>query len=683
MTQYRLARPRDVRQHAHRIVAPTRGRPSTVAGQYLRNQRGALDMTQAPMMVEPLDQLGGREYQGIVLVGPQRSSKTFGLILGGITYISLADPGDVLVTTITQDKAREFSHSELEPAIRHSPELQSVLSPRAQDDSTFDKWFRSGMVIKIGWPAISQLSSSTYRYVFLTDYDRPLNRDNVDGEGPLWDVAFRRVTTFMSRGKCLAESSPGEDYVDPTWSPSSPHEAPPARGILSLYNNGTRARWYWPCAACNAYFEAKPGFEIFAMPEFDALKETVLTADIEALVEEYARVVCPHCGFIHDQHFKADMNAAGMWIHEGQSVEKGERVGEPRRTNIWSGWLGGCAASFQRWDSIVRNYLQGVLTYVRTSDESSMRLSTTSDSAAPYLPQAVRKHRAPGELVKRAESWPREAVPKGVRFLTAAADVQSSRFVVQVHGWGPGFQQWLIDRYDISGSKRMESFDRHASVSPGAYLEDWSLLLDAVAKTYPVVDLDDFRMPIHFMLVDSGGAEGVTDNAYKFWRNIVMPRGMRYRIQLVKGDGRPSAPRITQTYPDTRARNDRRADARGDVPVWLVNTNIMKDAVAGDLAREVVGSGYLHLPKWLAEDRPETFRELVAEVRTPKGWLNPSGKPNEALDLAVYNRAAAVALGTERMDWDNPPEWAMDPARRVSQETKPIDVANLAAQLNG
>ena len=32
------------------------------------------------------------------------------------------------------------------------------------------------------------------------------------------------------------------------WIPESLHEAPPTRGILSLYNGGDRRRWYWRCA---------------------------------------------------------------------------------------------------------------------------------------------------------------------------------------------------------------------------------------------------------------------------------------------------------------------------------------------------------------------------------------------------------------------------------------------------
>ncbi|MCG6870262.1 MAG: hypothetical protein LJE91_16475, partial [Gammaproteobacteria bacterium] len=47
------------------------------------------------------------------------------------------------------------------------------------------------------------------------------------------------------------------------------------------------------------------------------------------------------------------------------------------------------------------------------------------------------------------------------------------------------------------------------------------------------------------------------------------------------------------------------------------------------------------------------------EVRTPKGWAMMGRKGgNEALDLLCYDRAAAIVLNAERINWDAPPLWA-------------------------
>jgi phage terminase large subunit GpA-like protein len=631
-------------------------RPSEACGNVLRNDRGAWSAELTPMMVEPLDLLGSRLYRGIVFVGPARTGKTFTLILGGIAYIVTCAPGDTLITQMSQDTARDFSRTEVDRVIRHSPDLAAALSPRARDDNTYDKFWRSGMVLKLGWPAVTQVSSKTLQYAFLTDYDRPENRDDVDGEGPLWDLVFKRIETYMSRGKCLAESSPDAEMTQARWKRSSPHEAPPARGITELFNRGTRARWYWPCLHCGTRFEAEPGLGNFSVPEFEILEKSVLTSDLASLAEEYARVTCKTCGGQLEQAQRREMNARASWLHEGESFgADGTIVGTRRRTDIASYWLGGAAAAYQQWASIVFKYLQAVRTYVTTGDESSLKFTTNTDQGAVYLPRVIAKRKGAEHLQARAESWPQGLVPKDVRFLTAAVDVQAGRFVVQVHGWGVALEAWLVDRFTISASRRPEGA-RFAALDPASFLEDWSVLVEEVIeRRYPVVGLKDMRLPIQLTLVDSGGRAGVTGNAYEFWRKI-RNKSMGGRLMLVKGSGHESTPRCSMTYPDARDRTDRETGGRGDVPLWLINTNVMKDIVAGSLGRDAPGPGFLHLPDWLPAD---VFEEFVSETRGDKGrWTRAQGIRNEAFDLAVYNRAAVIALKAEQIDWRAPPTWA-------------------------
>jgi phage terminase large subunit GpA-like protein len=667
-----LANARDVRQQTAEILLPPRRlRPSVAAAQALRTEKGAWDPALTPMLLEPLDALGGREYTGIVFVGPARTGKTMSLILGGITYIVTCAPGDTLIVGMSQDTVRDFSRTDLDRAIRYSPELASRLSPRAKDDNTYDKFFRSGIVLKLGWPAVSQLSSKTLQYVFLTDYDRPENRDDVDGEGPMWDLAAKRIETYMSRGKCLAESSPGEDYVDAKWKPTTPHEAPPALGILSLYNRGTRARWYWPCKECGEFSQAEPGLGCFALPEFDELVEVVQRTDPLTLAEQYAHVVCRKCGALHDMQDRPQMNARGVWVHDGQRIEGGKAVGERRRSNIASYWLGGVAAAYQRWDSIVLKYLQGVSTYARTGDEMPLKATTNTDQGAPYIPRAALKRRGSDELLARREDWPKGTVPAGVRFLTAAVDVQGGRFVVSVFGWGEGLESWLVDRYSISASLRPEleyeqdgtKHVRFAALDPASYVEDWRLLrapFGPVGKPYPVEGLPGLTLAPLLTLCDSGGREGVTLNAYAYWRKL-RDEGLGKKFMLVKGVGNLNAPRAVISWPDSRGRKDRNAGAVGDVPVWLINANLLKDAVSGDLKREQPGPGYHHLPQWVDA---AYFDEMAAEERTARGWVCRPGERNEAFDLHVYARVACIAIGAEKINWRDPPEWAKAPELR-------------------
>jgi len=498
----------------------------------------------------------------------------------------------------------------------------------------------------------------------------------------MWDLAYKRIQTYMSRGKCLAESSPGEDVLDPQWRPATPHEAPPALGLLALYNSGSRARWYWPCQHCGQFFEARPGVEAFALPPFEELEKLVTQRDLMALADQFARVPCTHCGAEHTMDQKPVLNAAGRWVHEGETIQPdGTITGERRRTNIASYWQGGVSATYQRWDSMLLGYLQAVLTYVRTGDEQPMKTRLNVDFSAPHTPRALAKRRTAEAFVERLEDWPAGVVPEGVRFLTAAVDVQAHRFVVEVWGWGVGLERWLVSRFDITASRRPEG-DRFAAIDPASYVEDWEVLIDEVVlREYALDGSPETRLAPVITLCDSGGKEGVTTNAYQFWRSL-RGRELGGRLRLVKGDGRINTPRVQETWPDSRARRDRVAGGRGDVPVFLLNTNVLKDAVAGDLARTEPGPGYVHLPKWLDNSY---FDELTAENRGKKGWDRiKAGAANEAFDLNVYNRAAVIILGAEQIDWSQPPEWAAEPQRSVAAPARPQEtLADIASMLNG
>lgn len=670
-----LAKAHDVTTSVAEIIrSPRRRLPSEAAAEFLQTDRGRWDASLTPMMVEPLDLLGSREFQGIIFVGPARTGKSMALILGGITYIVTSSPGDTLITHMSQDTARDFSRMDLDRAIRHSPELAERLSPRGRDDNTFDKFFKSGIALKIGWPSVTQLSHKTLKYVFVTDYDRPRNRDNVDGEGPLWDLAAKRTETYMSRGKCLAESSPGEDCVDFNWHARTPHEAPPARGILSLYNRGTRARWYWPCQHCGHYAQVEPGLGNFPVPKFEELEKMVLTTDLMSLAAELAHVVCRQCGGLHNMDQRPAMNSAGHWIHDGQRIDKLGRIyGRNKKINtqIASYWLGTAAAPYQRWDSVLLKYLQAVQAYVRTGTEDELRATTNTDQGSPYMPRVVINRRSSEELITRAQSeeWPAGAVPTGVRFLIAAVDVQAHKFVVQVFGFGEGLECWLISRFDISSSRRPEgnAGNRFAAIDPAAYVEDWAVLIDEVInKSYPVDGLDGEIKPV-ITLCDSGGKAGVTERAYEFWRAL-RAQNLGQQFRLIKGDGRINAPRVRKTWPDATGRRARAAAARGDVPVWLVNTNVIKDAVAGDLARAEPGPGYVHIPNWIDK---VVFDELTTEKRTEKGWQKNKGVRNEAFDLHVYARAGCIIINAENIVWKRPPRWAKPLDEQIAFKAKP------------
>ncbi|EFG8169571.1 TPA: phage terminase large subunit family protein [Escherichia coli] len=634
------------------LRAPRRMRVADAVAQYMRVPMGAgnsvpWDPLVAPYVLEPMNCLASREYDAVIFVGPARTGKTIGLIDGWVIYNVICDPADMLIIQMTEEKAREHSKKRLARTFRVSPEVVSRLSPNKNDNNVYDRTFLAGNYLKIGWPSVNIMSSSDYKCVALTDYDR--FPEDIDGEGDAFSLASKRTTTFMSSGMTLVESSPGRDVKDVKWRRTSPHEAPPTTGILSLYNRGDRRRWYWPCPHCGEYFQpcgdVVAGFRDIADP---------------VLASEAAYIQCPSCSGRIMPEQKRELNGRGVWLRDGESINAdGSRYGDPRRSRIASFWMEGPAAAYQTLSQLVYKLLTAEQEYEITGSEETLKTVINTDWGLPYLPRVSMEQRKSELLEQRAEPVPSRSVPDGVNFLVATVDVQAGRhrrFVVQVTGYGSRGERWIIDRYNITQSLRGDSDGESQRIDPASYPEDWDVLLtDVFHKSWPLASDPSQQMRLMAMAVDSGGEDGVTDNAYKFWRRCRRD-GLGKRIYLFKGDSIRRAKLITRTFPDNTGRTGRRAQAAGDVPLWLLQTDALKDRVNNALWRDSPGPGYVHFPDWLGS---WFYDELTYEERSSDGkWSKPGRGANEAFDLMVYAEALVILHGYEKIRWPDAPEWA-------------------------
>lgn len=619
-----------------------------------------------PYMVEPMNTLSSRQHSSTCFVGPAQCGKTVSLGEGWMAHAIANDPGDMLIVQMTESKAREYSRQRIDRALDHSPKLSVFKS--SLTDNLHDKMFKHGMWLRIGWPTITNLSSTSYRYVFLTDYDRM--PEDVDGEGDAFSLALKRTTTFLSRGMCAVESSPGFPVVDPNWQPSTHHEAPPCGGVLGIYNTSDRRRWYWKCLDCKNWFEAKPGLSLFRLPSEEQLLEEIREINIGAMAKEYARVICPHCETKIPFSYRYSMNQAGRWLPDGCRLRSDDTVeGDAMQSTTAGFWLGGVAAAYQSWESLLSKYLQALRHYALTSDESHLQTTVNTDQGMPYiswhLRQAALAASDPGS--RREQDMQRYVVPIAARFLIATVDIQGgvgARFVVQVHAIGPNREKWLIDRYAITESNR-EGLGGKAPVDPAGYAEDWDLITEKVVRCTYRTEIENIEMRVRLTVVDTGGEDGVTERAYAWYRRLVAANvGMR--VMLVKGQ---SSKKFEAATPNIRmskvgARNPKE---EGDIPLYILNTDRLKDIVSTDLKRSTPGAGYLHIPAWL----PQSFLdELNSEVRNPDGTWTQVRKRNEAFDLLAYCEAGFLCLGADKINWQNPPAWAKTIESNVDSMTR-------------
>jgi len=602
-----------------------------------------------PYMVEPMNTFVSRRYSGMVFVGGAQVGKTDSLIINTLLYSIKVDPMDMMLVCPTMLDARDFGIRRIDRLHRHSEEIGQMLLPTADADNRFDKQYTTGMLFTLSWPTPSQLAGKPIGRIVLTDRDRM--PDDVDGDGEPFDLASKRTTTFGSYAMTVAESSPSREVLNLKWIPQSPHEAPPCKGILSLYNRGDRRRWYWPCTHCGEYFEGM-------------FKHLIWDNDVVGTNQDKAattRMACPHCGVLIHPDERNEMQFWGTWIKDGQGITADGRIFGPEpRTSIASFWLRGVAAAFTTWKTLVENYLNANDEFARTGSEEALKKFYNNDLGEPYYPKSAHDTRLPEVLKSRAEKLGERKVPMGVRFLIATIDVQKNSFVVEVKGIQPGlkFDMVLVDRFEIRKSKRTDMDGEHLWVKPNTYVEDWDEITEHVIdKEYELDDGSGRMMAIRFVGCDSGGRAGVTSMAYAYYRNL-REQNKHRRFILLKGDTLPNHPRARIVYPDS-AKKDMKAGARGDIPLLMLNVNQLKDDLDGRLDCMEPGKGMYRFPEWLSDS---WFSELCTEIRTDKGWQNPSNGRNEAWDLAAYCIGLCVSelLRIEHLNWNDPPGWAAE-----------------------
>ena len=614
----------------------------------IRNSQGyniPWENAQVPYLEEPMRILTSRHFNACIFMAPAQTGKTE-MILNLAAHIAKCMPMDMMIIEATAKKGRDFTLLRVDRMLANSPELKKLINLGTNKDNVGDKIFKAGNMLKITHPSINELSGRPIPIVAITDYDRM--DDDVGGEGTVFDQAQKRTTTFGSRAMTLCESSPGRVWLHQAWKPSTPHEAPYATGIASLYNRGDRRKLYTQCFSCNEYFCFD--FQYLEWESSDVVSESA----------ESVTLRCPHCARKHEPKLKNQLKAASLWLKDHQTIDANGKIkGDGPGGTIASFWMQGPAANFQTWENLVEKFLLAKREYDATGEEKALKSTAGLDQGVPYKQRLAKGQRSADQLQARATKTTRGIVLKGIRFLFATVDVQKNKFVVQVHGIGIDLQSWIVDRYDITESNRYDHENKRCLIDPAAYAEDWDTLIPALQRRYLLDDNTGRSMGILRMACDSGGKAGVTDNAYSFYRRNKKKLGDR--LLFVKGNSSKQADRVRLSYPDTAHRKktaEKKASAaKGDIPVLLINSNQVKDAINTDLARPEPGPGYVNLPDWL----PDTFfAELSAETKTTRGWVNAKSVPNEAFDLLYYCKGLLFHYKVDKINWSRPPNWAED-----------------------
>lgn len=609
-----------------------------------------------PYLVGPMRALTDPRYPIVVNVAPAQSAKSeCGLNYCG--YSIEVDPADFQIILPEKQLAEDFSERRLDRLVDASPHYAARLVNRKMYLSRFDR-----CLVNLSWPTSSNASSKPVPRNWLDEVDSM--PDDVGGEGSPVMLYHKRSQTFGPRRKTLATSSPKRLPIKGAPAPVGPHEMPAAKGITSLYNQGTRRLFYWPCRECGTFFVTRAR---------DVKAHEKATSNDRDLDVWFG---CPTCGAIHGEADRRGLWARGEWIAEGQTIdERGVIFGDPRHTEIDSYWLFGPQAAFISLEELVRKRLAAEEDRERTGSDSLLRTWTNVDAGEHFFGEtADEAPRAPEALQASAPDLPLGVVPAWAEVVVAAVDVQSDRFEIGWGCFGPGNESALLDVQKLiavtsdgqpvlaGGGAKSATGGSIEQAEPAERLEHWFALVAAVLDKPLPLEADPTKgLTPQCVAIDTGGKAGVTDKAYKFARWLRRNRpDLVPKVMFVKGRGGRNPLRIRRDQWDAKVTSRRTVNRRG-VDLWNLWVNELKDALDARLRKAIKSSGArgsdtTHVSRNLPE---AVFAQLCAETRDEEGeWQNVRQVKNEAWDLCVYMLAVWIRLGGEKIDWAKPPRWA-------------------------
>lgn len=559
--------------------------------------QGSYSSEMTPYVREILEFFRKPESKVLVIMAGTQVVKTMALMIGVGWFVSHRQ-GRVLWVLDSLGNARSFSKTRWKILVENSPGLAPLIPADKDNFQHMEQFLGSTIINFTGSNSAGNLSQRGADLVILDEVDK--HPDATEEEGDAVKQAEQRKKA-RDKSKLVATSSPTTT----------------AGKIWQLFQMGTMEEWFVPCPHCGEGFVLDTGNEDCARGRLwwdPKAKRADGSWDWE-LVQQTARMTCPHCGHQLDEAEKIE------------AVSQGEfRVMNP---NALPGWESYHVASHNsswadcRLRSLAVKFLQYKAEFDLRSWDKYYRGWPSHDK--------VTKPKAE-EIKARREHW--DGVPEKVRLYTFGIDTQDDRLELQLVGWGDGLECWRQDYAVFHGNPA------HSSV--------WNELLMYLN------DLCQSRK-VTAGGIDTGGH--FTDEAYAFVQRC---QRMRLPVYAFKGSNRNGSPVL----------------ARGSkiktygIRLYMIGTDTAKEVIYNQLAVAEKGAGYCHFHDSLDD---AFFDGLVSEEiklswrhgQHRREWVCPAGVRNEPLDTAVYALAAlhlrglrevTRTFGQQEMEFETPPQ---------------------------
>lgn len=295
------------------------------------------------------------------------------------------EPSPILCLLPTEQDARDFMVSDLEPIFEATPAIAGQLSTEADEsgrNTLLSRRFPGGSLKIVAAKAPRNLRRHNVRVLLMDEVDAM----EPSAEGNPLTLAEKRTLSFANR-KIVAGSTPTSEDTS---------------NILRLYRNSDQRIFEVPCPSCC---------------EFNEIRWKDIRWEPDQ--PETAQYVCPHNGCVIEERHKPAMVAAGRWRATAPHVRghAGFRINALVSTLVNASWAR-LAAEFLE----AKDQPDKLQTFVNTILGEGWREAAEETD--------------PSELASRAGDFGLDAVPADVLVATAGVDVQGDRLEVSIVGHG-------------------------------------------------------------------------------------------------------------------------------------------------------------------------------------------------------------------------------------------------------
>jgi phage terminase large subunit GpA-like protein len=544
--------------------------PPTIAA-----ESGQLRLDRTPYMRGILDAINEPGVEEIAVIKPTQIGYSTALE----TWIGWAidqEPGPILLVLDSQKSAQEVIAEKIRPMVELTPAVNQH-QPTSPHDDTLNAIRFDTAPLYVGWAGSpASLSRRAIRYALFDEVDKYPPFSGREAE-PI-ALGTERTATYGYRRRVLLGSTP-TTRTGAIW--------------RAWEAAGDKRTYHVPCPHCGEFQPL-----IFSQIKWPTSEESDRFKRADAIEQNnLAHYECSKCNQPIRDHHKPKMLLAGVWLSDGQSIDRhGVITGTRPRAKRVGFQLNALYSPWRSFSAIAGEFQRS------QNDPGRMQNFWNSWLGVPFEEQTASP--AVDDFRQLTIGAPEAGtVPMWADFLVASVDVQKDRLYWVVRCWAAEWQSQLIAHgivltFDELRQQVLNRPWKHASGSPCG---------------------------IHLMAIDSGYR---TTEVYDFARTDE-------RIRPVKGEGNDNQPMLVKYSSAGKAYG---------VPLFMLNTQLLQDKL--HVIRNVPGRWLLN--NAVTDDYLQmlaSHHKVVDRKTGRESWKDKtSGIQDHYLDAELYSLAAAEML---------------------------------------